>query len=403
MSSHALTAVLCTALALPSCPRSEPAVSPYPIGELPWAVFADTLPTTTGIDRYDCAPGVDAGGAELVFELTLAAPALVSAWLAEETPAGVDLYLLDELPDEPPAARCRSRGDRLVEAELPAGISYIAVDGPTGTGLEEVVLQVDALGAAERTRVLGDGVVWRSRRHAELGGGPQVTHVLEVDLQRPGVRIEAVAAAGCQRLSELARATGAVAAVNGGYFAARCTPVSLLQTRGQVRGHNARDRSAFGIGPGGVPLVARIPAGVAWPEARDAHGGGPLLLAEQRTTGPADWTAEGFTDPAFLAANPRTWAGIDAAGRALFGTVDGRSAAAGGMSLAALGDWTLAEGALSAVNLDGGGSTTLWIAGFGDTGVANQPSDGVRAGQPHGGERAVSGGWLIFARPPGAP
>lgn len=56
-------------------------------------------------------------------------------------------------------------------------------------------------------------------------------------------------------------------------------------------------------------------------------------------------------------------------------TVDGRNEKAAGMSLfelASIIKWLHAD---EAINLDGGGSTTLWIDGFPDGGVVNHPSD----------------------------
>lgn len=56
-------------------------------------------------------------------------------------------------------------------------------------------------------------------------------------------------------------------------------------------------------------------------------------------------------------------------------TVDGRNERAAGMSLFELASflkWLKTE---DGINLDGGGSTTLWVKGFPDNGVVNHPSD----------------------------
>lgn len=53
-------------------------------------------------------------------------------------------------------------------------------------------------------------------------------------------------------------------------------------------------------------------------------------------------------------------------------TVDGRSKIAEGMSLYELQDFLLSNKCLEAINLDGGGSTTMWMR---DKGVVNHPSD----------------------------
>ncbi|MBA4406810.1 hypothetical protein C0389_06005 [bacterium] len=65
---------------------------------------------------------------------------------------------------------------------------------------------------------------------------------------------------------------------------------------------------------------------------------------------------------------------------AVFITVDGRSKEAEGMSLIEAQEFLLNIGCVDAINLDGGGSTTMWTK---DKGVVNFPSDKT-------GERPVS-------------
>jgi len=69
----------------------------------------------------------------------------------------------------------------------------------------------------------------------------------------------------------------------------------------------------------------------------------------------------------------------------LFIAVDGRSSKAEGMNLIEAQDFLISLGVVDAINLDGGGSTTLWIKG---EGVINNPSDLT-------GERPVSNAFLI--------
>jgi hypothetical protein len=56
-------------------------------------------------------------------------------------------------------------------------------------------------------------------------------------------------------------------------------------------------------------------------------------------------------------------------------------------------------GLVDAVNLDGGGSTTMWVAGATPNGVVNYPSGGSEESADHGGLRANSGGFFVFAPP----
>lgn len=107
------------------------------------------------------------------------------------------------------------------------------------------------------------------------------------------------------------------------------------------------------------------------PRVVDGVSGHPTLVHR------GDRTIEFGTDPTFLNRHPRTAVGIDRSGDVLIlVTVDGRSRRAAGMT----GDETArlmeALGAHDAVMLDGGGSSTMWIAG---RGVVNRPSGGLRA------------------------
>jgi hypothetical protein len=106
-----------------------------------------------------------------------------------------------------------------------------------------------------------------------------------------------------------------------------------------------------------------------WDRAEDIVGGGPLLLWRgNRLEEPA---RESISEVFFLARHPRTAVGVRADGTLLLVTVDGRRPAESvGMSLPELTDLMLELGCVSALNLDGGGSTTMVVDGQ----VVNSPS-----------------------------
>jgi hypothetical protein len=73
---------------------------------------------------------------------------------------------------------------------------------------------------------------------------------------------------------------------------------------------------------------------------------------------------------------PRTAVGIDANGHILYlAVIDGDQAISAGMTAAELGQWMADNGASEALELDGGGSSALYIQKEG--GVVSSPSDGV--------------------------
>lgn len=96
------------------------------------------------------------------------------------------------------------------------------------------------------------------------------------------------------------------------------------------------------------------------------------------------------------AAHPRTAVGFSADGRRMYLlTVDGRQADSRGVTLTELGAMMAELGAHNALNLDGGGSSTMLARepGSAEVQIENSPSDG--------GERHVPNGLALYA-PPGS-
>src|SRR3954452_3080817 len=112
-----------------------------------------------------------------------------------------------------------------------------------------------------------------------------------------------------------------------------------------------------------------------WADVRNALGGNLIMQNGQAL----DLNNENYSVP-----NPRTALGVTADGDVVLATVDGRSETSGGMALTDLAELMSSLGAVDALNLDGGGSTTMVVDPAGDAplGVVNDPSDGY--------ERAVN-------------
>jgi exopolysaccharide biosynthesis protein len=108
---------------------------------------------------------------------------------------------------------------------------------------------------------------------------------------------------------------------------------------------------------------------------------GPLLLINHKKT-------ELPGTSLVITKHPRTCVGVINKHKIVLVTLDGRTPEAQGMTLYKLTDLMISLGCTSAVNLDGGGSTTLWINGKPFNGVVNMPCDNKKF--DHEGERAVS-------------
>ena len=121
--------------------------------------------------------------------------------------------------------------------------------------------------------------------------------------------------------------------------------------------------------------------------------GGPELVRRGRLH--VTPQADGFVrpgEPSFYygfsaSRNPRTFAGVDARGRTIIATADGRSTSSVGLTLLETGEVARALGMRQALNLDGGGSTTMVVGGR----VTNDPSDAT-------GERPVGDALLVLPR-----
>lgn len=107
---------------------------------------------------------------------------------------------------------------------------------------------------------------------------------------------------------------------------------------------------------------------------------GPILIRNSK--------AQSLPNMSFVhKRHPRTCIGFSK-DSIFFVTIDGRSERAAGMSLYETQRFLLNIGCTDAINLDGGGSTTMWIK---DKGIINYPSDKT-------GERPVANAVIIKKR-----
>ena len=208
-----------------------------------------------------------------------------------------------------------------------------------------------------------------------------------------------------ERVSDFAAGTGACVVVNGGFFSMERTPaihagllvvdgvIEAPATRSVLRGDMRYEtaRAALGLMPGGFEIAwatSREGQLQAWPEppphvpgtpaelvgepsewpVEDALGAGPALVSngEVRVTA----NEEVFFGSAIPNTHPRTAAGVRSDGTLLLVVVDGRQPVSRGVDLEQLASLMVAIGAEEALNLDGGGSSSLIVNGE----LLNRPS-----------------------------
>jgi exopolysaccharide biosynthesis protein len=123
-----------------------------------------------------------------------------------------------------------------------------------------------------------------------------------------------------------------------------------------------------------------------WQTAEDIVGGGPQLIKDGKIA--ITLEQEKISESFSTTRHPRTAIAKLKDGKVLLVAVDGRQPNHSvGMSLTELANLLLEFGATDAINLDGGGSTTMIV----ENKVVNKPSDQT-------GERSVSDALLVFLR-----
>lgn len=230
------------------------------------------------------------------------------------------------------------------------------------------------------------------RQLYRTASGPNKIHALEVDLCRAGVGVRATKPNERERTtSSFGSLVGAQAAINGDFFSFNTYNVSGLAIGdGQVwpERNDARKNSYVAFGKHRVEFSG---ADEVRPDERwmrqVTSGKGVLMEDGVKMSSPP-------SDPEHCAVrHPRTAMGISRDKKTLYlVVVDGRSSASVGMTCVELANVMKGLGAWDAVNLDGGGSSTMWVQG---KGVVNNFSDAT--------QRVVGNHFAVYAKGSGEP
>lgn len=269
-------------------------------------------------------------------------------------------------------------------------------------------LPVQTAEAEPKPMQIDEGVVYRQRKI--VGSEQFVAHILEIDLSKPGKHFSVTPAddsggmeyVAMRTTSYLAR-SGAIAAVNASYFQpfAGGTPGGddfYPQEGEPVNALGAVMSAQELVSPVETDRDIRINAIVCFKGLKiniedgqicpdgfsNSVAAGPRLLASGRRR-----TFLKFDNQYSSTAHPRTAIGVSAdRTRAWIIVVDGRQIGySDGATLSALTTLFLDVGASDAINLDGGGSSTLVVANAdGDPVILSKP---IHTGIP-GRERPVA-------------
>ncbi|MBO4307713.1 MAG: phosphodiester glycosidase family protein [Bacteroidales bacterium] len=201
-----------------------------------------------------------------------------------------------------------------------------------------------------------------------------------------------------------ARRHNAVAAINGSFFDMKYhNPICYLRIGGKELGINTPQisdsvhRKYYQYGSmrlhKGRPIIF-IPDSARLAERDLPYANimtaGPLLIYHGEVQPMR-------TDKTFVTyRHNRTAVGVKKDGTVLLITVDGRMKQSQGFSLQDFTKLLVCLGCYDALNLDGGGSTTMFVEGFPNNGLVNHPTDNNR--YDFEGERGVSNCVVVLKR-----
>ena len=204
--------------------------------------------------------------------------------------------------------------------------------------------------------------------------------------------------------SKMAAENGAIAAINGSFFKFNYNyntedynSVDYIRKDGKKLAPNTtvnKQRSMHQLGAlafyNNELFIVKADVIQEWEkyiQAQDILTTGPIL----RVAG----VDELLSNSSFYTTrHPRTAIAKKSDGTIMLVTIDGRNEKSDGVSIKELQSILKWMGASDIINLDGGGSTTMYIAGYSDNGVVNHPTDNKLFDNK--GERKVANAILLF-------
>ena len=259
--------------------------------------------------------------------------------------------------------------------------------GITDTGKTEDPVPVDWT-----VKDIHEGLRWFSYRGMEtVTGANQVIGVLELDLENSGLALEFQYYPNKITLSSAIEGTeGAIAGVNASFG----TPHTFIRTNGTTwcdisqadptdSGNWCKHEAAIwfdGASQMGFINCEGDPYGAVEVYKESTYpnlfSSRPLLIENFEYV---KWYGNNSKSFVTGPRHPRTAVAKMPDGKILFITVDGRwYGMAAGMTAAELRDFIKINfNPRDAINMDGGGSTIMYVEGFGKNGIVNYPCDGV--------------------------
>ena len=248
------------------------------------------------------------------------------------------------------------------------------------------------------TTVAQDGIIHKRALIPSLYKGPQHINIIEIPTSRTlhygiGVNEKMVP------ISQLSAENQALASINGSFYnMQKGNSVCYLRLGKEVVDTTTTREFKLRV-TGAVYTHKKKLRIIPWSRETEAKykkkkgnvlASGPLLMEDGET---CSWE---MCDSSFVATkHPRSAIFTTKDKKTVLITVDGRSKGnAIGVSIPELAHLIRILGGVDALNLDGGGSTTLWMKNAPDNGVLNCPSDNGKF--DHQGQRRIPN--IIYVR-----
>jgi exopolysaccharide biosynthesis protein len=239
---------------------------------------------------------------------------------------------------------------------------------------------------------IAPGLIWKYTHSVFNDSLIENINVLEVNLRRRHIALNYNHEKNII-VSKQAAEAKALAAVNAGFFNIKNGgSATYIRTGGMIQDSDTASKWSRNSNMTGSLLIDKS-GNVIIDSARsnkwydnhqeypDVLVTGPLLVLQNIKV-----NIQGT--PLVITKHPRTVMGRKGNHKIILVTIDGRTDQARGMTLYDVADLMISLRCMDAVNLDGGGSTAMYISGKPFNGIVNMPCDNKKF--DHAGERAVS-------------
>lgn len=248
--------------------------------------------------------------------------------------------------------------------------------------------------------VIAEGVTWRKARVGNFFEAPQSFNAIIIDRSKTNLIPHIESARSLATTTSMMQRQDAIIGINASFYQLDPPkPITFTVSKGKLQALSVLDLKPY-LDNGGIrfkrmrDLSIVLPPSTGWyltPIDSNVIASGPLLRYQGEDVAlpeGVDYLNDRMARTAF---------GILTNGHLLLLVVDGGTPQAEGLSVKELQSLLGQMDAYSALNLDGGGSSTLALQLNDSTQVVNYPSDNGRF--DHKGERKISTA-LIFAPPP---